>query len=146
MRFAPGKELTCIAVLLLAIHGGPAAGQPYPSKPIRILVGVTAGTGPDVEARQFGSLLAAQLGQQVIVENRPGNGGVIATQAVAKSAPDGYTLLSVQPSLASSPQIYERAGLDVERDLAPISLLGVHPWVLYVHPSVPANTLAEFIA
>jgi len=132
--------------LALVIHAASGAAQEYPSKPIRILVGVPAGTGPDVETRQFASLMTAQLGQQVIVENRPGNSGVIATQVVAKSAPDGYTLLSVQPGFASSPQLYDRAGIDINRDLAPISLLGKHPWVLYVHPSIPARTVGEFVA
>ena len=146
MEFPHWKCFIAIAALALGTPAAPALGQAYPSKPVRILVGVTAGTGPDLEMRQFAPQLAAELGQQVIVENRPGNSGVIAAQAVVKSAPDGYTLLSVQPVLAANPQLYERAGVDIDRDLAPVSLLGIHPWVLYVHPSVPANTLAEFVA
>lgn len=118
-------------------------GQPYPSKPIRIVVGQPAGTGPDVETRQFGAQLSAELGQAVIVENRPGDSGLIAAESVAKAAPDGYTLLAVQIGFAMPAR---RPGLNAERDLATVSLLGKHPWVLYVHPSVPAKTLEEFVA
>jgi tripartite-type tricarboxylate transporter receptor subunit TctC len=129
--------------LVLVFQIATVYGQVYPSKPIRILVGVPAGTGPDVETRQFGTQLSLEVGQQVIVENRPGDSGLIATDAVAKAAADGYTLLAVQPGFATHPR---RQGIDAEREFAAVSLLGKHPWVLYVHPSVPAKTLAEFIA
>ena len=133
--------------LLFSFQALPAHAQTFPDKPIRILVGVPAGAGPDVEARQFAAQLSGELGQPVVVENKPGFSQMLAIEALSKAPADGYTLAVVQPSnMAANPRLYDRPLYNIEKDFAPISLLGEHPWVLYVNSNVPVQTLAEFIA
>jgi tripartite-type tricarboxylate transporter receptor subunit TctC len=130
----------CFAASLAWAQGG------YPSKPITTLVGFAPGGGTDITARIMAKKLPALLGQPVIVENRAGAGGNIATGAVAKAAPDGYTLiLSTVGSLTVAPHIEPNLPYDPQRDLAPITLAVVSPNVLVVHPSVPASTVAEYL-
>jgi tripartite-type tricarboxylate transporter receptor subunit TctC len=125
----------------------PTAFAAFPDKPIRILIGTPAGTGADAETRVFGKQLAAELGQPVVVENKPGGSGLIALEALARASPDGYTLATGQiGNLGANHRLYEGARFDVDRDLVSISLLAKHRWVLYVNPEVPARTLAEFVA
>jgi tripartite-type tricarboxylate transporter receptor subunit TctC len=131
------------AVALLAFPAFAA----YPDKPVRILIGTPAGTGADAETRVFAKQLAIELGQPVVVENKPGGSGMIALEALAKAAPDGYTLATGQiGNLGANPRLFENARFDVERDFVSISVLAKHPWLLYVNPAVPARTLGEFIA
>jgi len=130
---------------LLAASGVAAEG--FPSKPVRVLVGVPAGAGPDIEARLIAGELAKQLGQPVIVENRPGAAQVLAMEALAKSPADGYTIGMGQiANLAANPRLFGRRDFDVDRDLAAVSLSIRHPWLLYVNAGVPARNLAELIA
>ncbi len=124
-----------------------AMAQPYPSRPIKIIVGVPAGSGPDVEVRQIVPELSAELGQPVIVENKPGNAALLAMELAAKAAPDGYTILAATISgLASNPRLYDKPTFDVEKDFVPISLSIKHPWLLYVRGSLPAETFKDFVA
>ena len=118
----------------------------WPSKPMRMILPFPPGGGTDILGRLIADQLSAGLGQPVVTENRGGAGGNVGAEAAAKSAPDGYTLVLVAPSLAISPTLYSRLNYDPVKDLAPISLVATVPNVMVTHPSVPARTLQEFIA
>ena len=136
-----------IGTLVLACAASAAHAQNYPNKPVRIIVGLAAGGTTDVFTRVLAQRLTDAWGQNVLVENRPGASGMIGAEAVAKAAPDGYTLLvSPQTSLAVAPALYGKAPYDTLKDFAPVSLLGSTPLVMIVHPSFPAQTFNEFIA
>ena len=146
MRFKRWNILLSLT-LLLCLQTAHLHAQTFPDKPIKILVGAPAGAGQDVEARQFAAQLSLELGQPVIIENRPGFAGMLAVQALSKSPADGYTLGTVTPgNAAAHPRLYDRPLYDVDKDFAPISLLGEHPWVLYVNSNLQVKTLAEFVA
>jgi tripartite-type tricarboxylate transporter receptor subunit TctC len=131
-RIVPG-----LAVILIAAC---AAAQDYPAKPIRFIVG----PGPDSLARLFGQKMTEAWGQPVIVDQRGGGGGTISAEAVAKAPPDGYTLLLATGTHTINPSLY-KTSYDL-RDFAPVTLIGSTPFVLAVHPSVPAHSVAELIA
>ncbi len=119
----------------------------WPTRPVRIIVGFAAGGSTDVTARIVAQALSTRLGQQVIVENRPGAGGNIGAEVVAQANPDGYTLLlTTNGTLAVNPSLYKTLPFDVKKDFAPIAITAWIPNVLVVNPAVPANNLAEFIA
>jgi len=123
------------------------SGQAYPSKPIRLIVPFAAGGGNDNVARLVGKRLADSLGQPVLVDNRPGAGGVVGAELAAKAAPDGYTLfLGGVGSHAINPNLHDKLPYDPIRDFAPVALLAQAPLILVVHPSVPARDISEFIA
>ena len=135
------------AALLLAALPVLALAQGYPARAVRMVVSFPPGTTPDTVARVLSPRLQEALGQPVVVDNRAGAGGNIGADAVAKSAPDGYTLLvSTNAAVATNKVLYGNLPYDPESDLAPISLLATAPQVLVVHPSVPAGTFAEFVA
>ena len=138
------KRLGFLGVLLLfAVQ---AAAQSYPVKPVRMIVPYPPGGGNDTLARLFAAKLSDRMGQQFVVENRPGAGAMIGTEAAAKSAPDGYTiLLSSIATHALSPNLYSRVPYDPVKDFAPITLLGIAPTVLVVNADLPAKTLQELI-
>jgi tripartite-type tricarboxylate transporter receptor subunit TctC len=139
--------LVALALLGASFAGAPASAQTYPTKPITLVVPFPAGGGNDALARLVAEKMSRALGQQVVVENRGGAGGTIATRAVAKTAPDGYTiLLSYSGTLAINPSLYPNAGYDPRKDFAPIGLIGSQPSVLVVHPSLPVHSAAELIA
>ncbi len=123
----------------------PAFAQNYPARPIRIVVGFQAGGGSDTAARTLGKYLTEALGQPIIVENRPGAAGNLSADVVAKSPPDGYTLL-LSNSTISMPSLFIKLPFDVNKDLVPVSLVSIGPSVLVVHPSVPARNVKELIA
>jgi tripartite-type tricarboxylate transporter receptor subunit TctC len=123
-----------------------ARAQTYPSRPVRIIVGFAAGGAGDIIARLMGQWLSERLGQQFIVENRTGAGTNIATEAVARATADGYTLLLATTSNFINATLYEKLSFNFIRDIAPVVLLAREPNVLVVHPSVPANSIPEFIA
>ncbi len=123
-----------------------ALGQPYPAKTVRFIVPYAAGGGVDIVTRTLAQKLTEQVGQSFVVENRPGGNANIASEAVAKAAPDGYTLLMGSPANAVNGSLYKKLPYDVLRDFAPVSLIGYGPLVLVVHPSVPARTVKELIA
>ena len=133
-----------LAALALA-HVSAATAQTYPVKPIRLVVGFTPGGGVDINARLFGPKFTEYLGQQIIVENRPGAGTNIANELVAKSAPDGYTLLINTAALAINLSLYRKVAYEA-RDFTPISILSMSPNILVVHSSVPVKSAKELIA
>ncbi|MDW8467951.1 MAG: tripartite tricarboxylate transporter substrate binding protein [Burkholderiales bacterium] len=137
------RNLLLAAALLGA---GLAAAQPYPSKPIRFIVSFPPGGSADLVARAIAPRIGERLGQPVVVENRPGAGGNIGVEAVAKAAPDGHTIgLAAAGALAVNPSLYPTMPFNPERDLAPITQLAMIPFFIIAHPSQPA-TLAEVIA
>ena len=123
-----------------------ALAQNYPSRPIRLVVGFPPGGGVDIVARMMGQWLSERLGQQVIVENRPGAGGNLATEAVVRAPPDGYTLTYVGPVAAINASFYRNLSFDFIRDIAPVASFIRVPNVMAVNPAVPARTVPEFIA
>ena len=137
---------TLAAVLFLSWAAG-AGAQEYPSKPTRVIVPVAAAGMTDIVARMFGQKLQERLGQPVLIENKPGAGGNIGTEFVARAAPDGYTLLYAYPGpLVVNPSLYKNLGYDPVRDFVPVSLLVSYSMVLAVNPGIPAKTVAELIA
>jgi tripartite-type tricarboxylate transporter receptor subunit TctC len=130
----------------LTMRAGTAWSQAYPSRPVRLMVGFPAGGPNDILARLMGQWLSERLGQPFVIENRPGASGNVATEAVVRSAPDGYTLLLVGPANAISPSLYPNLGFNFLRDIAPVAGITREPLVLVVHPSVPAASVAELIA
>jgi tripartite-type tricarboxylate transporter receptor subunit TctC len=136
-----------IASLIAAALAMPARAQDYPTRPITLVVPYAAGGGNDVMARIVADKMGAALGQPIVVENRGGAGGSIATRAVAHAAPDGYTLgLGGTGTLAIDPTLYPNVGYDPRKDFAPIGLIATSALVVLVHPSVPAKTIPELIA
>ena len=120
--------------------------QSYPSRPVRIIVGFAAGGGVDILARLMGQWLSERLGQPCIVENRPGAGTNIGTEAVVRAPPDGYTLLLVNAANAINVTFYEKLSFNFIRDIAPIASIMRQPIAMLVNPSVPAKSVPEFIA
>lgn len=120
--------------------------QAYPSRPGRIIVGFAAGGATDIQARLMGQWLSDRLGQQFIIENRAGASGNIGTEAVAKAAPDGYTLLQIVTPHAINAALYSNLNFDFMSDIAPVICAAKLGYVVVVHPSVPAKTIPEFIA
>jgi tripartite-type tricarboxylate transporter receptor subunit TctC len=137
-----------IALLAIAALAAPlaVADEPFPQKPITLLVSYPPGGSVDVTARILQGPLGKELGQTIIVENRGGAGGTIATAAVAKAKPDGYTLLMTLSSHTINPWLYDRLPFDTRKDFAAVSLVASTPQVLVAHPSFPASTLAELLA
>jgi tripartite-type tricarboxylate transporter receptor subunit TctC len=133
-------------VLLSGPFSGPALAQDYPTRPIRIIVPFGAGGPADVAARLIGNILQESLGQPLVIENRPGAGGVIGTLEAAKSPPDGYTLLMMSNTQTANESLVPQRKYQLMRDLVAIAPLNVADLVIVVHPSVPATTLKEFIA
>jgi tripartite-type tricarboxylate transporter receptor subunit TctC len=128
------------------VRAGRAAGQTYPSRPVRIVVGYPAGGVSDILARVVGQRLSERFGQAFVVENRPGAGSNIATELVARAPPDGYTLLLAGVANAINVTLYADLRVNFIRDITPVALIERAPLVMEVHPSVPAATVAEFIA
>jgi len=133
----------CIAVALLAFN---AAAQPYPSKPVRVVVPSSPGGASDLVTRFVSTALAERLGQPFVVENRVTSGGIVGTQQVAESAPDGYTLLGTFDTFAINPYLFKGLKWDPVRDFAPLMQICRYPQVLLVHPSLGVKTVKEFVA
>src|SRR5262245_17815559 len=123
-----------------------ARAQAYPSRPVRVIVGFPAGGGADINARPIAQWLSERLGQQCIVENRPGAGGNMATEAVVRASPDGHTLLAVTVANALNTTLYDKLNFNFVRDIAPVASTIRVPGLTVVNPSVPANTVPELIA
>ena len=139
----------CLAAVLAAAFAGthPAAAQDFPTRPITLIVPYTPGGGNDAMARVVADKMSVALRQQIVIENRGGAGGSIATRQVARAAPDGYTLgLGGTGTLAIDPTLYPNVGYDPRKDFAPVGLIATSALIVLVNPSVPAKTLAEFIA
>ena len=134
------------AVLCAALWSTIAVAQSYPTKPIRIIVGYPAGGPTDMIARTVAQKLSPALGQQVIVDNRPGASGIIGAELAVKAPPDGYTLLTVPITYAVTPSVFPKMPYDAEKDLAPVALVAAAPFILVVHPTLPVKTVKDLIA
>jgi tripartite-type tricarboxylate transporter receptor subunit TctC len=132
-----------IGILSLTV---PAKAQDYPAKPIHLIVGFAAGGGNDIIARVFGQKLSESLGQPVIVENKPGGGAIVATDYVAKSAPDGYTLLLSASGIAINPALYDKLPYDAVNDFVAVSQLASFPLIMIVSANSPIRSVAELVA
>src|SRR5688572_8591632 len=147
MRTAVRRLLMVIVSLGIAALGvGRADAQTYPVKPVRMINPFSPGGSLDLVARTLARSMSAELGQQVVVENRPGAGGTIGVDFVAKSPPDGYTLLAVQSSITINPSLQQKMPYDPVRDFAPISRISSYMFFLVVHPSLPARSVKQLVA
>ena len=135
-----------VAALMMVAAAAAASAQSFPSRPVHIFVPYPAGGGVDVLTRTLGDVVSRQWGQSVVVENRPGAGGVIASQAVVTSAPDGYTLIMVASGHATNPLLYAKIPYDTFKDFTPISLLASSPNILLVRADSPFRTMGDLIA
>jgi tripartite-type tricarboxylate transporter receptor subunit TctC len=133
-------------VLCAAFAAASALAQQYPIKPVRIIVGYPAGGPTDMIARTVAQKLSPALGQQVIVDNRPGASGMIGAELAVKAPPDGYTLLTVPITYAVTPSVFPKMPYDAEKDLAPVALVAAAPFILVVHPTLPVKTVKDLIA
>lgn len=147
-----GRLLRALCLLPLAAGtvlapwpAGAQSPETWPARPLRLILPFPPGGGTDILGRLIAERLTANLGQPVVTENRGGAGGNVGAEAAAKSAPDGYTIVLVAPSLAISPSLYSKLNYDPVRDFAPVSLVATVPNVMITNPAVPAGTLAEFI-
>jgi len=147
MKFPRRKFLHLAAgAAALPSLSGVAWAQTYPTRPVRQVVGFPAGLAPDIIARLAGQALTERLGQQVVVENRPGAGGNIATEAVVRAPADGYTLLHLNSTHSVNATLYDNVKFDLIHDIAPVATIGTAPLVMVVHPAVPAKSVSEFIS
>ena len=140
-------SIVLAAAILAAPAGYAVAQDAFPNKPIKLLVPFTPGGGTDILARIVAQKMSESMGQQVIVDNKPGGNTLVATQELVRSKPDGYTLLMQTNNLAANPTLYKgKITFDTMKDIAPVALVAGNPHVLVVNPSVPVNNLAEYIA
>src|SRR4051812_3562265 len=136
-----------IALVLCSLFVSAAGAQEaYPSRPVRFILPFPPGGGTDILGRVIAENLSMRLGQPVVTENRGGAGGNVGAEAAARSAPDGYTIVLVAPSIAISPSLYSKLNYDPVKDFAPVAMVASVPNVMITHPSVPAQNLREFIA
>ncbi len=140
------KLIRTLAALALSGLALAATAQPYPNKPIKILIGFPPGSGGETQVRLVGQKLTEAWGQPVIVDARPGASGNIAAEMLVKSPADGYTLLYFPAALAINPSLFPKVPYDLAKDFAPVALLGLFPLVLVENPGVPAKTVAELVA
>jgi len=141
------RWMSTLVVAAALVAPGEAPAQGYPTKSIRLVAPSTPGDAPDVIARLVAERLSAALGQQVVVENRPGAGGVVGSEIVAKSAPDGYTLIMGNAgSHGINAAVYSKLPYDILKDFAPVSQIAVAPNIFVVNPGLPVTTIPEFIA
>ena len=142
------KSLSCAGAVfaMLACTAADVPAQTWPAKPVRIVVPFTPGGGLDIQARMFAKKFYDTLGQTCVVDNRTGAGGLIGAEAVARAAPDGYTILFSSASLAVNVSLYKKLAFDPVKDLDPVSWVSSVPLVLTVHPSVPVRSVPELVA
>ena len=140
------KSTTAIAILLAGMAAGGAGAAGFPERPVRMVAASAAGGGTDIIARLLAQKLTDVWGQQAIVDNRPGGGGVIATDIVTKALPDGHTLLLQSVGIAYAPALYKKLPFDVKRDITAVTIVGSQPFVVAVHPGLPVKSVAELVA
>ena len=146
MKVAVQRCRLALLLIALALHAGFAAAQTYPVKPVRLIVPFAPGGSTDIVARLLAPRLSENLGQSVVVENRAGGGTTIGMDHVAKSAPDGYTLGVATLTFALNPSLFSKLPYNTEKDFAPVSLVSIVPFVMAIHPSVPARSVKQLIA
>jgi len=139
-------QIILVAALATGLAGAAAQAQPYPSKPVKVVVPLTPGSPVDVVARLVGQHMAAALGQPMIVENRPGAGATIGAKSVATAEPDGYTLLHTAANHVIAPAIYKNLTYDPIKDFVPIGAVATSPFVVVISPNLPIHTVPELIA
>ena len=133
--------LVALTLLTVGLHA-----QPYPQRPVRLVVAVVAGGSTDVMARVIGAKLGERIGQQVVIDNRPGGSSVIGAEIVARAQPDGHTLLMASGSFGTLPNLFKKLPFDMDKDFAPVSLIATSPYVLVVQPTLPVKSVSELIA
>ena len=139
--------MRALSVLLFLLCAGAALAQPYPTKAVRMVVPFAAGAGSnDIMARLIAQKLGDSLGQQFVVDNRPGASGIIGCDIVAKAQPDGYTVLMMSLTFTVNPSLFKKLPYDTVKDLVPVTMVASAPLMLVVHPSIPVKSVAEFIA
>ncbi len=139
--------MRALLALVLALSAGPAVAQAFPSKPVRVIVPYGAGGTSDILARSLQPRMQESLGQPILVKNKPGANGNVGAEFVARSAPDGYTVLLADiGALAISPSVYPKLPFDPAKDFAPVTMISYSPHVLAVHPSVPVSSVKELVA
>ena len=138
--------MRALFALLAALAAASAFAQPYPSKPIRLLLAFPPGGPTDINARIFAQKLGESMNQQVVVDNKPGAGGNIAAAEAAKSAPDGYTIFYNTSAISIAPSLYSKLNYDVAKDFAPVALTATVPLVLVINPAIPAKRVTELVA
>ena len=143
----PRRQFLQMAARAVAIRAqiSVAVALDYPTRPVHMIVGIPPGLAPDVAARLIGPPLSERLGQPIVIENRPGAGGVIGAQVVGSSPPDGTTLLLVISGYAASAALYPKTAFNFVRDIVPVAFIGSTPFLMSVNPSFPAKTIPEFI-
>src|SRR5688572_11539779 len=137
---------SALVIALVLLCSGAACAQSYPAKAVRIVVPLAPGGNVDIVVRALGQQLAENIGQQILVDNRPGASSLVGTQHVAKAAPDGYTILAMANTFATVPSIMSNPGYDVFRDFSAVTLTCLVPMVMVVTPTLPVKTVREFIA
>lgn len=138
--------MVCTVTTIIGFFSGIASGQTYPNRPIRLLVGYGVGGAADIIGRMIAPRLVEKLGQQVVVDNRPGAGSIIATELLARSSADGYTIMLANVSFGANPALHSKLSYNALKDFVPVGLVDVMPNVLLVHPSVPVRSVSELIA
>ncbi len=144
MKKATAGGLACIAAGMMMASA--AVAQSYPERPVRMIIPFAAGGATDVPTRLVSAKLAERLGQQFVIDNRPGQGGALGTAVAAKAEPDGYTILQTATPFVVSPHVYSKLSYDPLKDFVPVTLFGSAPNVLIVHPSLPVKSVKELIA
>lgn len=137
---------TLVATAFVAAAANTALAADFPQRPVRLILGTGAGAAPDLTARIYASKMTELLGQQIVVDNRPGAGGIIGMEVVSRANPDGYTLVGCSLGQAIRPALYKKLPFDPLKDFTRITLYGAVPNILVVHPSVPVRNLKEFVA
>jgi tripartite-type tricarboxylate transporter receptor subunit TctC len=140
------KNLSCVLTAVLLLTAGYASAENYPTRPIRMIVPWAPGGGSEISARIMSIKLGEQLGTTIVIDTRPGAASMLGTQLAARALPDGYTLLYTDLPVTINPAVNKNVGYDLAKDFVPVTMVATSPAILVIHPSVPAATLAEFIA
>lgn len=146
MKRANARALWVLSGLLAGLAASTACAQTFPARPIRFIVPFAAGGATDITARVISPPLAERLGQQVVVDNRPGAGSIIGTQILARATPDGHTIMLAEIAFGANPALYSKLPYDTRKDFAPVILVGLMPTILVVPPGLPVKSVAELIA
>ena len=140
------RTVAAVAFLICGFHAADGIAQPYPSRTVRMIVPYAPGGGSDILGRMLGAKVSEELGQQFVVDNRPGGNSTIGTQMIARAASDGYTLGVIDSALTTNPALFTNLPYDAIKDFAPITIMASSPFILLAHPSLPVKTAKELVA